>query len=409
MSSLRNQSGQAMTEMVVTSSMILIPLFLLIPLLGKYIDINHSTIQAARYEAWEYSVWYRSSNNTPTGVENEKGRQVQLPIKRFQDIEHEAKQRFFTKQKTQIKRNDSSLTDDPNPLWKDHRGVNILTGGINDVTSGSINQDNDTPSGVTTAAFSFLIDLFDKITTGVASISNFFSGSKANFDVIDLKGYAKAKVNTPITSAEGLTDFKTINVDGRGNIKQKTSLTFDASASVLTNGWSAGGTPHFLNKAGGITVTKILSDIANPKGGFPGLNTVMSLMGELAPELSPCSKGALDFIGDPLGIKVQTDPDRDGSLWLGYLDVEAVPGDALVDENGDTFGQAIPDCVDGICKNTYSVTNNLDDPSILTGASNTYFYPHAHPAVNNMRDKPQSGDMGSNTSLGSDLIQFCNP
>ena len=105
MSSLRNQSGQAMTEMVVTSSMILIPLFLLIPLLGKYIDINHSTIQAARYEAWEYSVWYRSSNNTPTGVENEKGRQVQLPIKRFQDIEHEAKQRFFTKQKTQIKRN----------------------------------------------------------------------------------------------------------------------------------------------------------------------------------------------------------------------------------------------------------------------------------------------------------------
>jgi len=404
MSSLRKQSGQAMTEMVVASSMILVPLFLLIPLLGKYIDINHSTIQAARYEAWEYSVWYRDAKSTPTNVENKKGKAVSLPIKRYQDIESEARQRFFTGQKTLITHNDSALNGAPNPLWKDHRGVDILT--IKNVTSSLLNKDNDTPSGVTTGAFTFLMDIFDKITTGVASISKFFSGSKANFDVINFKGYAKSKVTTPITSPEGLIDFKTMNVTGRGNSKKITNLTFNASAGVLTNGWSAGGTPHYINKSGGITVTKILSDIVNPSGGYPGLNMVMSLLGELAPELSPCAR---DIIGDPLGLKKQVDPDRDGSLWLGYLDVEAVPADALVDEDGNTFGNAVPDCPDGSCKNTYTVNNNLNDPSILTGASDTYFYPHAHPAVNNMRNKPSRRDMGSNTSMGSNLIQFCNP
>ena len=60
-------NGQAMTETVVTAATVLIPLFLLIPLLGKYIDIKHRAIQSARYEVWEYTVWYGADSETPSG------------------------------------------------------------------------------------------------------------------------------------------------------------------------------------------------------------------------------------------------------------------------------------------------------------------------------------------------------
>lgn len=46
-----NERGQAMTEFLISASFVLVPLFLGISLLGKYIDIKHAGIQAARYQA----------------------------------------------------------------------------------------------------------------------------------------------------------------------------------------------------------------------------------------------------------------------------------------------------------------------------------------------------------------------
>ena len=52
------QRGQAMTEFVITAAYLLVPLFLIVPLLAKYIDIKHAGINAARYQAWEYTSWH---------------------------------------------------------------------------------------------------------------------------------------------------------------------------------------------------------------------------------------------------------------------------------------------------------------------------------------------------------------
>lgn len=49
--------GQALTEMAVLA-VVLVPLFLLIPLLGKYAHIQQTTQQAARAAAWEATVTY---------------------------------------------------------------------------------------------------------------------------------------------------------------------------------------------------------------------------------------------------------------------------------------------------------------------------------------------------------------
>ena len=48
----RNRSrGQAMTEVAICAAFILVPLFLIIPTFGKFIDMKQTAVQAARYEA----------------------------------------------------------------------------------------------------------------------------------------------------------------------------------------------------------------------------------------------------------------------------------------------------------------------------------------------------------------------
>jgi hypothetical protein len=48
----RCERGQAMTEVLIAATFILVPLFLIVPAFGKFIDMRHATIQAARYQAW---------------------------------------------------------------------------------------------------------------------------------------------------------------------------------------------------------------------------------------------------------------------------------------------------------------------------------------------------------------------
>ena len=56
------QHGQAMVEFVI-AMLVLLPIFFMIPILGKYLDIKMATISAARYEAWERTVAYPSSTS----------------------------------------------------------------------------------------------------------------------------------------------------------------------------------------------------------------------------------------------------------------------------------------------------------------------------------------------------------
>ena len=54
--------GQALTEFLVIS-LVLIPLFLLVPMIGKYQDINHATQMASRYAAFD-AVLRNDSHNS---------------------------------------------------------------------------------------------------------------------------------------------------------------------------------------------------------------------------------------------------------------------------------------------------------------------------------------------------------
>lgn len=54
------QRGQAAVELVVAAAFVLVPLFILAPMLGKYLDLQSSVLQAARYAAFQRTVWSAS-------------------------------------------------------------------------------------------------------------------------------------------------------------------------------------------------------------------------------------------------------------------------------------------------------------------------------------------------------------
>ena len=58
MVSEHRQRGQAMAEFVVSVAFVFLPLFVLVPPLGKLADIQHENQLAARYVTWERTVWF---------------------------------------------------------------------------------------------------------------------------------------------------------------------------------------------------------------------------------------------------------------------------------------------------------------------------------------------------------------
>lgn len=105
------QSGQALTEFIVIA-LALIPMFLLMPMLGKYQDMTHSTQMASRYVAME-------AMKHNGGLSNWKS-EVQLA--------GEIRRRFFSNSDAAIKTGDTAgnFAENQNMLWRDPQGNPLI-------------------------------------------------------------------------------------------------------------------------------------------------------------------------------------------------------------------------------------------------------------------------------------------
>lgn len=69
------QRGQSLSEFLIVTVLLLIPLFLMIPVLGATISQKQDVELGARYAAWEYTVWHRSAPEGPGTGGTVKGAQ----------------------------------------------------------------------------------------------------------------------------------------------------------------------------------------------------------------------------------------------------------------------------------------------------------------------------------------------
>ena len=108
----RGQAGQALVEFLVVA-LVLIPLFLLIPIIAKYQDVSHATQMAARYAAFDATL----RNDTAAGG-----------WKPEEQLADEVRRRFFGTSETPIKTGDVAGDFDAhrNLFWRGPDGAPLL-------------------------------------------------------------------------------------------------------------------------------------------------------------------------------------------------------------------------------------------------------------------------------------------
>lgn len=283
MSFRRLQRGQAMTEFTLTGAFILVPLFLSVPLLGKYIDIQHSTISAARYEAWEYTVWYENSGDLPDFFDD-----ANQPVKSASRTHDETLKRFFSR--TDMPLQTGGLIDwsasDANPLWTDHRGERLYGDLTDHESSQSPNEATPDPTHV----FSGVLRVIDIVFEALADVMSAI-GINSGFTAINVDGLSETRVSAPIANAP--------EYGGEPLFGSDLDLRMEAEASVLADGWNAGGRNHAQSQIEGLVPTSILNN--EP---FTTIQDIASVL-FASPELSS------------------------GSLKFGYINHDAVPPDRL--------------------------------------------------------------------------------
>ncbi|MCH9049422.1 MAG: hypothetical protein IH836_10905 [Proteobacteria bacterium] len=344
-----------MTETLITAVLVLIPLLLLIPLLGKYIDIKHATIQSARYQAWEYTVWFSSDDERDaplsnaersTGFVDGNGNSLDNISKTTAQVQIEARRRFFSETDSKIKEDDKRTDwdkDERNRLWTDHRGESLVLHSFSDPLP--IPSD-PTPDKI--YILNILLDVISAITSAIAWVLDAI-GSDVGFTMINTNAYSKSEVEFPVTAPAGLIAFPNPITGLYDN--STLNLNFTGRAAVLTDGWNAGGLGHTINQTGGLVITKLFAEVIE---AIPGATTVWDVVSLLVPEFRRCNPSIPHFLDTNYGTVAKWEGNgytnyadgtlsNNGSLWLGYMNVDAIHPDRLDVDDGTH------DCPDGIC------------------------------------------------------------
>ncbi|MFT5131649.1 MAG: hypothetical protein ACI9SC_000108 [Gammaproteobacteria bacterium] len=315
--SLTTHRGQALTEFLICASFALIPLLLGISMLAKYIDIKQAAVQAARYEAWEYSVWYAKDDEMMTGFgDGDLDEFIVQPKKSIAETQAETRRRFYTDPSDEVNtlliRDSDSNTDwtvdKRNRFWVDHRGNRLYSG----VAGGVLDSSDDTPTvPIIGDIMNLMLDILDWAFSAIGTLISFVGGSQG-FSAINTDGYATSTTALVVPLHRQFVNTQTLTGPANVNMSD-TELSFGGSASVLTDGWNAGGVAQTYNQAAGTVPTTLLKLIFDA----PVIRDIWSIVTVLAPELRTCNP-------------TFPWPDSDsGSLWFGYIDIDAVHPDRL--------------------------------------------------------------------------------
>jgi hypothetical protein len=193
----RRQRGQSMTEFLVLA-LVLIPLMVIVPLLGAYLDMSQHAVLASRYVAFEAVARHASS---AAGWKSDAM------------LAQEVRRRFFSTSDAPIKTNDAAgdFVAHRNPVWTTHHAKPLLPSFADNVQATTEKFSLDQPAGALFA-------------------SDFGLPQESLY-----RGTVKA---TPANVA-GLPVFESIG------------LSMTRSTALLSDSWTAGGSGMVRSRVAG--------------------------------------------------------------------------------------------------------------------------------------------------------------
>ncbi|MBC7917746.1 MAG: hypothetical protein H7Y28_08050 [Rhodoferax sp.] len=248
----RTQRGQALTEFIVVAALFLVPLYLLIPVLGKYIDMKGAAVQGARYAAWERTVYFGGATSTDSwpGID-----------KTDAAIQNEVRKRVIS-HGTGIANDDGSVggwgANGYRVMWRNRDGT-VMLPAYNKVANAR--EQTESPGYANMAL---------KVAVKVADALGPFQ--------LELDGglhAADVSVNASILP---------INFSWDGNVSKAFNpgpLGFSDHSVVLVNTWSANGRDHVKKQTQGLTPTGVFQTTA----GEVILTLVKAAIGIAMPEI----------------------------------------------------------------------------------------------------------------------------
>ncbi len=246
-----DQRGQAMAEFVVVAVLVLLPLYLLIPVMGKYIDMKAASVVGARYAVWERTVFFAgpaASVNWP-GVE-----------KTDAEIRNEVRQRIFSAGTTVANGDKGAANWGGNGYrnnWVNRDGSGMLPN-YNAVTHAT--DTNDSP-GIAN-------DVLNLIVTVADALGPF---------TLEMKGLYSAEVGVSANTLPINFSFNGDTTDAFNPGK----LTFSDRSAILANGWSANGSEHVKTQTQGLTPTGVFQ---SPVGNVL-FKLIQAVVGVAMPEI----------------------------------------------------------------------------------------------------------------------------
>jgi hypothetical protein len=192
---LGTQRGQSTVEFVVLAA-VLVPLFLIVPLIGKYIDLMQTTEQASRYVAFEAMA--RNTRST---------------WKTDAELGVEVRRRFFSSTDAPVKTNDAAgdYWSDRNPLWSDHTGQPMLDEFAYDVVVNTTVSNKDAIPA--TVAYRDELNLSDdNFYTAAISV---YPGNVADANLDPFDGLGLEITRRTVILADAWTGFSPADIRGR--------------------------------------------------------------------------------------------------------------------------------------------------------------------------------------------------
>jgi len=294
------QRGQAMTEMLVASAFVLVPLFLIVPMLGKYIDMQHAAVSGARFVAWERTVKLASDDRDdfqPSDF-NKTG----TPYIKAPNLIDSMKNKILSESDQY-----NAVNKEGRELWKYHDGSQILA----QINVSGIDT-NQTVHGPLSGVLGIFGDILGALTS-VLTLGN------TTFDVINTNGMSNATVEMTANKAPIFNSLKT---EPESELITASTISFKARAQVYTLSWSAGGTDHLKDKVTPLAPTAILSDhieaataaleslLPFPLGNVTAQNIISVAL--LSPEID------------------------DDELKFGHMDMSVLPRDKYLEDDRKT-------------------------------------------------------------------------
>jgi hypothetical protein len=213
------QRGQALVEFLIAASLLLVPLFFMISYVAKYHDMQAATIQAARYAAWERTVYF-GSGDWASGT----------ATKSDATIQNEIRSRFLSARGTGF----ANPTTENNSIWSDHAGEPIL---------GTWSQTS--PSAQTPGTGDYVLV---KVKDIIATIGKVLG---ADGFKLDMKSLYSAEVSVTPANSNAISRIFA-GADGSFSL-----LTLTEKNVMVANGWSANGKTFVEKQTGSLALTNV--------------------------------------------------------------------------------------------------------------------------------------------------------